>query len=473
MSDEEKDMGGKATDTTSTTGGEGTSLAAATGTGDEGSSVLNAEQFLEVFDINFIKNDYKVVECSLTVNEDLQEQLRNGTITREAFDKKVKDAQEFLRSGEHVKRGAYKPWAGTSDGAEIPTLTPSAADEDVVEILYEQQCKNRFSDIGRAFSVEKDAKGKLFFKSREGVSEEDVIKAQKNLQKLGWTSDWTTERVTAEDGSEHFVVTGEPSTLTEKLLVKNPYVRGGMAAIYGKGGLVGKIKGSLSQAAGRITGGRVGGQPGDIQGANGGKAGMPTIHVGTGYGDGNDIFEERVPFIKKLFSEWMTPNSETLPDFFVDAIVNFTAKINADTKLWLAWTVEWMQAKAARKVETARNDLLDKDGKPGRISDLTTKIQNGDVDGAEATLEVIRKLVERAKGKDLDIKAARKSLKEYSDVLKANRAAIQGNKAVGASIANQLAGARDKLVRAVANQGLVMQGPRTHIPTPGRGAYTP
>ena len=500
------------------------------GTGDTESSVLNAGQFLEVFEIKAIKDSAKKsgYRYEMTVNTDLQEQLKSGAITREDFDKKIKDAQGFLTDGKDVKSGLYKSWMGTSgsDSEKMPILMPfTESDVHMAEALYLQQTENRFSDVWRAFGVEKDESGALSlkskssatpediekakktlekldwtskatvekgasgesidtytpateeemkfmlrfyeyaafsdirqafdiegdkagewsFKSKASATIEDIVKAEETLRKLGWTSEDVTERGTRDDGSEYITVTYTPTTDTEKKIMSKFCAHVGIGDIYSKG-----YSGTISSkdSEGNISGG----DKADNKG--------PTVHIDTGYGDGSGIFEERTPFFRKQFSEWMTPNSETLGDFFVDSIVNLTAKFNADMKLIYTWVLEWLQARDVKNAETLREYVLDKgDKQPGLFSKFISQVQESDGKGAKETLNRIWNLVENTSDQHADTKALKKTLEQCwnaleknKDVLDTERGGDPASRVTGKDLAQKFSLLKEEFMCAAANK---------------------
>ncbi len=440
-----------------------------------GSKAYNAEQFLQVFEVNRNADDNTY---EMTVSSDLQEQLKSGAITREDFNKKIKEAQEFLVSGKEVKSGRYEPWQGLSDGKEIPTLLPfTKSDVRMVEVLYLQQAQN---NIRRAFHVEKDGTGASFLKSNSDASFETIKKAAKDLKGLGWTSAETIDRGTNDDGSEWFVVTYTPSTAKEKHLLSIPHFISDEDEK--ADGLAGRIRGSLSNIGGLIRGGE-GKEVGNIEGGDAVKGGDPTMHIDTGFGDGSSLFEGRSPVDVKQFSELGVGVGDTVSDVLISQIEKIFEKLNADVKLYYTWVLNALRNRATNAAETLRDFCLDKDDKhPGAISNITSQILKGDREGAEATLRDIRELNRSCDHINVDTNMIKRSLKEVDKILEKNKDILEkykngipGYEGRGKEVADMLAPALKKLSVAVANkyEKKISRSNPMSSARAERGAYTP
>lgn len=494
-------------------GSEDTSVSAVGAAGgDAGGDVVNAEQFLEVFELKKTKIGKGEFEYSMTVNGFLQKQLEEGIITREDFDKRVEDAQKYLRNGGILKpyeEGKFEPWKGSSDGAEMPTLTPSKGDADMMEQLYMRQNERSINEIWRAFDVDMTEKDTLFLKSKEDAADEDILKAEIALLRMGWTSAIVPRTENRADGSDYNVDVFMPAKPNEKNLIDELVKYRVWKDNKSKDQkLADKIKKHFLGAVGTLTGGMVGGVgDGTLIGGGAGKDGDGTLAGGetgatgevkgsgeenkdvdaTFYVDSSHDTSGRIrkitPFETKLFSELGVADGDTAGDFLCGQFVKIFEKLNADVKLIHLWVVEWVKAKALENSEEARNAILpSKDGKePGLLDNLTKQIQNRNVDGALATLKEMEGYIKDASPKYISMDAAKKSIREYSDTINANMANLKNPNMPDAGIAvvKQLASARDALICALNlsfrdTKGAKQVSKPAPTQTLGRGgAYTP
>ena len=200
----------------------------------------------------------------------------------------------------------------------------------------------------QTFDIETDEKGNaVSIKSKEDATEEDIGVGKIALKKLKWSEDLDEERVKDASGKEHYSVSCTPiftenKVILEMLLAYKEKKNKEYAVIEGKGGNTATIKGGKADEVGDLSG--VGeedkqksGKADEVGNVTGvgeeDKQKKGKLRVGTGYGEGSDIFADRVSEAKKLLSELMTPNSETMADFFIDLCVNVTAKIKDDMLL--------------------------------------------------------------------------------------------------------------------------------------------
>ena len=361
--------------------------------------------------------------------------------------------------------------------------TPEAKSDMVAEEALEQQAKERLSDIEEAFSIEQNEKGDLFLRQNPKASPEAVAKGEKALGEMGWTSAATTEK--GKDGKD--LVTYKPTTDKESGFLADFYVyeetghiNGGLAA--GKSATL--IGGAGAGKSATVVGGAGAGQNTGVISSNKLGNGNPTLTVGTDYGEGKDIYENRVSKESKPLPEWITPNSETMGDFFVDSFVETTRWINQIVKVIRSWRLTDDMNESAERARTARDEILDKDANhPGLISKLVTQIQNGDVQNVETTLETMRKLIERTDDRNLDKKSALKSLDKIGAAIEAEKANLSNPACTyaGKRLVNSIAQERENLAVAVANKRKIMSVPTATKNAPpissytrgGRGAHTP
>ncbi len=514
------------------------------GIGGEEGDIVKIEQFLDVFEVRKVDGVYE-----MNVDSYLRDRLKNKEITHEEYVKKIKDAQEFLKTCYAEKEGddEKKLWEGISGGGDDPTLTPSSgSDMEIAEFLFYMQTYNCYENIARAFDVEKDEKGKPFFKSREDASKETLINGGRALLKLGWRrSGFDTDSVTDESGIEHFTVTCNPLTDREKNLVNSDFFtpmdrvlrafdiekneegelflkskesaieedigvakialkkigwiedlteertrdasgkecysvtstpsilsedkvilelllaykeKKESALISGKGEKEGTLTGSKSDEVGDLGG---------VGEADKGKKGK--VRVGTGYGEGSDLFVDRVSEAKKLLSELETPNSETMADFFIDLCVKTTEKIKNDMLLIYQRTLDAVIREKSEFAKTLREYAFGDKDKNGAIDMLTEQIQKGDIDSAQGTLNRLTTLVDLTLKSDVDKKLASRSLKEIGKTLKDKREALDSGKISGDTLIKQLTPAFADLKVAVSNKRRIMQ----ITPTTGHEAHTP
>jgi len=531
MSEEEKDKSPAGSS-------EGASDAGVSATDTEG-KIVKIEQFLDVFEVRKVDGAYE-----MNVESYLRDRLKNKDITHEEYVKKIKDAQEFLKTChvEGKEDGKKEMWKGrVSGGDDDPTLTTSSdSDMEIAEFLFIMQTHNCYENIARAFDVEKDEEGKPFFKSREDASGDSLLKGGYSFSKLGWSSNFVTDRVKDESGIEHFTVTCKPSTDTEKNLVNSGFFTPqstvlrafdiekdeegklslkskesaieediviAKAALEKLGwiedfreervkdasgkeyysvtsvppllpedeGILGAILLYKEEAVisgkggkeGTITGSDEVGDLGGVGEADKNKKGK--MRVGTGYGEGSDLFVDRVTETKKLLSELETPNSETMADFFVDLCVKTTEKIKNDLLLIYQRTLDAVIREKSEIAKTLRGYAFGDKDKNGAIDMLAEQIQKGDTDSAKGTINRLTTIVGLTLKSDVDKKLVDRSLKEIGKALKDNKEALDSGKIDGNTLIKQLAPAFADLKIAISNKRRFMQV----TPTAGHGAHTP